>query len=69
MLKKTQLKKIWEEVKANQKRLEECVGPHDFEEEKNDKPGIPDMICKKCNGRLKKTEAVWYLKGLKHGRL
>jgi hypothetical protein len=68
MLSREELLKMWEEVKANQKRLEGCVGPHDFvlasttgtrHDEKH--------RCLKCDGVVDWSTCTWYKLGLKHG--
>ncbi len=53
---------LCEEMKANQQRLNGCDG-HDFMD-------IPDTKCRctKCGGELDKAQAVWYTRGLEHGR-
>jgi hypothetical protein len=61
-----EIDKIWEEVKANSKRIDECKGPHDFEKEGE---GIGAKYrCKKCKGRINGVSYFWYTKGLEHGR-
>jgi len=63
---KNEVGKIWEEVKANQKCLRECEGPHDFEKEGE---GLrAEYRCRKCKGKVRVHEYGWYMEGLKHGR-
>jgi hypothetical protein len=61
---KSEVMRIWNEVKANSARLDSCVGPHDFRE-----CGNPTRLCcAKCLGMIPKTDVRWYLAGLAHGR-
>ena len=53
---------IWETVKANHKKLEECERPHDF---------VPHGIgpfrkemCSKCGGVVNAINAMYYRQGL-----
>jgi hypothetical protein len=62
--------KLWEEVKANHKRLDACVGPHDFVEASraHDYTGPKVKFrCLKCNGVVDNNSHHWYKLGLKHG--
>lgn len=62
-------KKIWEEVCANAKKLDECVGPHDFSKPDPADSKLPRRyFCTKCGGWLAAVEVIWYKKGLEHGR-
>jgi len=68
-LNKTEMLALWEEVKANGKRLDECYGPHDFvqmtvEEAQRHSPRFK---CGKCKGVVDNHAHVWYKLGLKHG--
>lgn len=55
---------IWEDVKANQKKLEECDHPHDFAIKSH---GVKrNATCRKCGGNVAASQARWYLDGLKH---
>lgn len=73
---KEEMKAVFADIKANRKRLAECVGPHDF-------VGIADTIrghatngdaiyrkmkCSKCDGELGAIESHYYALGLKHGK-
>lgn len=60
--------KIWEQVKANHKKLAECEGPHDFTIEAR-KVGtlVREWGCTKCGGTVESTHRAWYLDGLRHG--
>jgi len=62
-LKKERVQKIWDDVKDNQKVLEECERPHDFEQI-SEKFGS-DYVCKKCGGKVRSIDAKWYKEGLK----
>ena len=60
---------IWLQVKANGKRLRECVGPHQFVAMK---PGprrtIPEFYeCTRCLGQVDSRHRTWYEEGLRHG--
>lgn len=60
---------IWQAVQANQKTLESCQGPHDFEEDPTDsRPTLKRHVCRKCGGHVSVTAAVWYNRGLKDAR-
>lgn len=64
-LKVGNIKDIWEEVKANQKKLSDCPGSHEFVEEGK---GVRHMYrCSKCGGTIDSVNYFWYLEGLKHG--
>jgi hypothetical protein len=56
---------IWDQVKANQARLDGCPGPHDFR-------SIPGNArrqrCATCGGELDLCNVLHYQEGLKHGR-
>ena len=60
-----EMKKLWEEVKANHARLRACPGPHDFG------ALAPLMLakytCSKCKGTITGNDRYWYDKGLEHG--
>lgn len=65
-----ELDKIWQEVKANQAKLDACLGPHDFSIEYR-KIGnfVRDYQCTKCSGHIQSGDKRWYERGLKHGKL
>ena len=67
------------EVKANQKRLNECAGPHDFsicidrltKQPIRGEPTPAQLFgtkweCSKCHGRIDSINKNWYQKGLHH---
>lgn len=66
------MQKIWEEVKANHKALNECPGPHDFVSMgaagEFVKPNSK-FRCTKCNGTVDHHAYHWYTLGMKHGKL
>ena len=69
---KLDVKKIWKEVQANRKRLDECEAPHVFKkkEKEDDSPRSlrSIFVCEKCNGEIGASEYSWYTKGLEHGK-
>ena len=66
---KAKMKEIFEEVKANAKKLDECVGPHEFWVVDEATPPLKsEYVCKRCGGRLRAQEHYWYEKGLEHGK-
>jgi len=65
-LSKAETEKIFETVKANIKRLNECSGPHDFEKVGEGFRAI--YRCKKCAGEISQRDHGWYAKGLDHGK-
>jgi hypothetical protein len=69
-LSKERLEGIWEEVKENKKRLDNCTGPHEFTP--NDVDGLlgtaKNYKCSKCQGTITSVEHRWYERGLQHGR-
>ena len=67
-LPKKEINSIWEDVKVNTKKLEECSGPHDFQPDTFKKP-VRDQICSKCGGKIQASNALWYKKGLEHGKI
>jgi hypothetical protein len=68
-LKRNELKGIWAKVKANQRRLDGCPGPHDFQDASPDKAVGKDYVCSKCQGKVQGPAFRWYTKGLEHARL
>jgi hypothetical protein len=67
---KQESRSILEDVKANLKRLRECKRPHDFQELPSDRRIIQKRYrCTKCGGEIRKTEHIWYQKGLEDGKL
>jgi predicted SprT family Zn-dependent metalloprotease len=66
-LPKKEVSKIWEDVKANNKRLRDCKGPHEFVETAGAK-FRGKYRCWKCGGEINGVAYSWYMEGLKHGR-
>ncbi len=68
---KDEFRGIVEEVRLNNKRLQDCPGPHDFVLEKGQEP-MPlsrrKYRCTRCNGTVDAITLLWYSKGLEHGR-
>jgi hypothetical protein len=68
MLTKDELMKMWDEAKANGKRLDECYGPHDFIADGHaERPSAQRYVCLKCKGTVDWSPHHWYKLGLKHG--
>lgn len=64
---KKELQKIFDEVKENREKLEQCPGPHDFSiKEASNIPG-KRWKCSLCLGTIDVVDKFWYEKGLKHG--
>jgi hypothetical protein len=58
------IKRIWDDIKVNHKKLDECIGPHEFgKKDKNHK-----RTCVKCGGRVDFINANWYERGLRDGK-
>lgn len=66
-LPKKEINKIWEEVKANNKRLRNCEGPHQFQLA-DDKRINSKYRCALCGGTVDTIAFKWYMDGLKHGQ-
>lgn len=63
------VKQIWNEVLENNKRLNECPGPHDFiEMPQEEKRWTREYRCSKCNGKIDAIQHLWYQRGLNDGR-
>lgn len=69
MFTKEEAKKIFEEVQANHKRLDECAGPHDFQDDLSSRVGtlVRRQKCSKCGGSIDALDSIWYRRGLEHG--
>jgi hypothetical protein len=50
-------------AKENVRKLEECATPHDFQPIDGNR-----FQCSLCQGVTSSQAAVWYKKGLEHGR-
>lgn len=72
MLSKEEVKQIFEEVKANQKKLTGCVTPHDFQPaptaRRENTPFCDRYTCTKCKAWVTDDAYRWYVKGLEHAR-
>lgn len=62
-------RRIFEEVKLNSARLENCAGPHDFEPHGDLRPFRRKWKCTKCEGVIDSIAKSWYDRGLRHGKL
>ena len=62
------INEIFKQVKRNHKKLDECVGPHDFKPliEDGDKL-IRDYRCTRCGGVIDAINKIWYDRGRIHG--
>ena len=69
-MKREELQKIFEDVKANHASLRDCEGPHNFSVLDTYPSGLPrDYKCSKCGGTLRSTDALRYQEGLLHAYL
>ena len=66
-LSQEEVKRIWSEVRENQKRLDDCIGPHEFS--KLDDKIDGEFLCSKCGGKIRGHDFSWYQKGLEHGKM
>lgn len=63
---RSEVMRVWAEAKANSARLDECVGPHDFQCPDAAQLGAK-FTCSKCGGVVSGRDADWYARGLRHG--
>lgn len=63
---KEDIKRIWQDVRDNSKRLEQCVVPHNFAQ--HDAAILPKWKCTKCGGIVSNSDYYWYTKGLEHAQ-
>ncbi len=61
-------KAIFEEAKANTVALNNCAGPHVFEDITPELKIGKRFRCRLCGGALNGIEVRWYQRGLEHGR-
>jgi hypothetical protein len=61
---KEEIKKVWAEVKINQKKLKSC-DRHLFMPKKGKYPF--EYRCQNCGGEISSVNKRWYEIGLKHG--
>lgn len=59
---------IWEEAKENKKRLDSCMGPHQFSPLARNAAANAKMYCTLCQGGADRMTVEWYQRGLLHGR-
>jgi hypothetical protein len=59
-----EVKAIWESVKANQAKLDQCPR-HEFT--KQGEGMRATYTCRHCGGTVRPIEHKWYQQGLKHG--
>jgi hypothetical protein len=65
---KTEVDKIWKEIKENHRKLDDCIG-HDFSIVLDaDKPYKTKYQCTKCKGTVEWREKHWYQKGIEHAK-
>lgn len=62
-LPRAEVQELWQQVKANQARLDACPGPHRF-----DGHGRRDYRCSECGGTVSAIAYVWYVAGLEHAK-
>jgi len=65
---KADIQGIWEAVKANNAKLDACVGPHKFTIPSGRREYMDDIICEFCGGKISASGKSWYEKGLEHGK-
>lgn len=65
-LKRGEMDKIWQEVKANSAKLESCSLPHEFSVEyRRTGKLVRDWECSKCHGHVDIHAKKWYMQGIK----
>ena len=58
-----------ERVKANLRTLDACPGPHEFIDDPNDERSFSrGQRCARCGGEVEFLAALWYRRGLEHGK-
>ena len=68
-MRREEARRILEDVKRNQRVLDGCPGPHEFEEVPEPGSAIPRTCrCAKCGGTTSRINAHWYKRGLEHAR-
>ena len=63
---KEDIKRVWQEVQDNNRRLEQCSVPHDFVQ--HDSGVLPKWKCVKCGGVVSNSDHCWYIRGLEHAK-
>ena len=66
---KQDLRKAFEDVRANHVRLGNCPGPHVFVAVEPAQAYNKKYRCEKCGGVLDVVGKNWYEQGLKHGAI
>lgn len=67
-IKRPEMDKIFQEVKANSAALNSCSG-HNFEvHTKYDSGFVRKYKCSNCGGTADAIAVSWYRKGLEHGK-
>lgn len=59
---KQDIQQIINNVRENLKKLDGCIGPHEFKLHDN------RYTCLKCKGTVDKQAHYWYQHGINHGR-
>jgi hypothetical protein len=59
------VKKIWEDVKANQTLLRSCKR-HDFQPFKGEGENVFKYRCSRCLGEVDAVKRMWYEEGVRH---
>jgi hypothetical protein len=69
-LSKAEVRCIWENAKANIRRLDACPGPHVFVVRPEDaaKPLTARHVCSVCHGEVSASDRRWYERGVADGR-
>jgi hypothetical protein len=63
-------KKLWDTVLANRKKLDDCVGPHDFSKDLTPTQTLlKRWECTKCGGSVDSHAKHWYDAGLLDGQV
>lgn len=66
---RAELKRLWDEVRANSAVLDGCAGPHVFRPLPPAFGPVPtDYHCEKCGGHVPHVAYFWYEKGRTHER-
>lgn len=68
---KEEAEALLDQVKANKARLDACVGSHSFRQMPMHTGVLFKLLgerCSKCGGEVGTSEALWYKRGLAHGR-
>ena len=66
---KNAIDKIMERVVKNLDKLDACEGPHEFVSiESSETAKFSRLKCTKCGGTIDSSNAIWYNRGLEHGK-